>query len=397
MPRTARGVERVEPHADGEGELVQRHQEAADAGQHVDQAEHPELPGARRLGQRPFPDGRRRAASRRRRFPLAAGQQGGQRQQQRQARPPAPGRRRASRSRSRATAPPGRRRRGRGRWPIAAPRSPCRAARRRAARSTARRPPCRCSSRRASSPRRRAAPPATAHRAKALSTRPSASRPPPRSIMRRDPSRSAIPPTSGDDAPLDHLADRVGDARLGPVPAEFRGEGQQEHGVGVHQAGAEREGEEARPENQPSPADPVADPRRVPLFGAVRGHARSAPAVHCPEWETLSRPGWYAGRTSATRRGSRRPLLRRPRRGTNRESRADEERRRHDRLGQVQAPEPPRHRGPGARAAPLLLLRDGPDRGGDRPALRRRRHLLERGRALQHRALPPGAERRSRA
>ena len=31
-------------------------------------------------------------------------------------------------------------------------------------------------------------------------------------------------------------------------------------------------------------------------------------------------------------------------------------------------------------------LRHGPDRGADRPAVRRRRDLLERGRALQHRA-----------
>ena len=54
---------------------------------------------------------------------------------------------------------------------------------------------------------------------------------------------------------------------------------------------------------------------------------------------------------------------------------------------------PSRHvtEGPGSRAAPQLLLRDGPDRGRDQPALRRRRHLLERGRALQHRPEPSGA------
>ena len=60
-------------------------------------------------------------------------------------------------------------------------------------------------------------------------------------------------------------------------------------------------------------------------------------------------------------------------------------------LGQVEAAVAPRDRGARPRAAPQLLLRHGPDRGRDRPALRRRRHLLERGRALQHRAQPPGA------
>ena len=56
-----------------------------------------------------------------------------------------------------------------------------------------------------------------------------------------------------------------------------------------------------------------------------------------------------------------------------------------------QAAEPARHRRPRARAASLLLLRHGSDHGADPPAVRRRRHLLERGRALQHRADAPGA------
>ena len=48
-------------------------------------------------------------------------------------------------------------------------------------------------------------------------------------------------------------------------------------------------------------------------------------------------------------------------------------------LGQVAHAVAPRDRGARPRAAPVLLLRDGPDRGRDQPALRRRRHLLERG------------------
>src|SRR3546814_1493169 len=61
------------------------------------------------------------------------------------------------------------------------------------------------------------------------------------------------------------------------------------------------------------------------------------------------------------------------------------------RLRQVQAAEPLRLGRPAERAASLLLLRDGHDGGGDRPALRRRGDLLERGGALQHRPLAPGA------
>src|SRR5438105_4994413 len=49
-------------------------------------------------------------------------------------------------------------------------------------------------------------------------------------------------------------------------------------------------------------------------------------------------------------------------------------------IRQVQASQPPRHRGPLARAAPLLLLRHGSDRGADPPAVRRRGVVLERGR-----------------
>ena len=60
---------------------------------------------------------------------------------------------------------------------------------------------------------------------------------------------------------------------------------------------------------------------------------------------------------------------------------------------QIEAAEPPRHRGPLARAAPLLLLRDGSDGGADPSALRRRRLVLERGRALQHRPHAPGPVR----
>src|SRR3546814_1622779 len=51
----------------------------------------------------------------------------------------------------------------------------------------------------------------------------------------------------------------------------------------------------------------------------------------------------------------------------------------------------PTRRSSDLRAASLLLLRDGHDGGGDRPALRRRGDLLERGGALQHRPLAPGA------
>ena len=53
---------------------------------------------------------------------------------------------------------------------------------------------------------------------------------------------------------------------------------------------------------------------------------------------------------------------------------------------------PSRHvtEGPERAPAPQLPLRHGPRRGRDPPALRRRRHLLERGRPLQHRAQPPG-------
>src|SRR6266404_1133493 len=45
---------------------------------------------------------------------------------------------------------------------------------------------------------------------------------------------------------------------------------------------------------------------------------------------------------------------------------------------------------PGARAAPFLSLRHGPDRKADQPADRGRRDLLERGGSLQHLAQPPG-------
>jgi GGDEF domain-containing protein len=52
---------------------------------------------------------------------------------------------------------------------------------------------------------------------------------------------------------------------------------------------------------------------------------------------------------------------------------------------------PPRHRGAGPAPHRSYYYAMGLTEDGDRPALRRRRHLLERGRALQHRAQPPGA------
>src|SRR5258708_30463601 len=52
-------------------------------------------------------------------------------------------------------------------------------------------------------------------------------------------------------------------------------------------------------------------------------------------------------------------------------------------LGQDQAAQPSCDRGAVARAAPVLLLRHGPRQPGDRPAVRGRRVLLERGDALQ--------------
>ncbi len=55
--------------------------------------------------------------------------------------------------------------------------------------------------------------------------------------------------------------------------------------------------------------------------------------------------------------------------------------------------QPSRDRGAGARAAPILLLCHGPRDAGDRPAVRRRRVVLERGRAVQHRADASGARR----
>src|SRR3546814_15363253 len=77
-----------------------------------------------------------------------------------------------------------------------------------------------------------------------------------------------------------------------------------------------------------------------------------------------------------------------------RESRSYAARFQETRLRQVQAAEPLRLGRPAERAASLLLLRDGHDGGGDRPALRRRGDLLERGGALQHRPLAPRPEER---
>ena len=53
----------------------------------------------------------------------------------------------------------------------------------------------------------------------------------------------------------------------------------------------------------------------------------------------------------------------------------------HDQVRQVQTAQPPCDRRARTRAAPVLLLCDGHDRGGDSPAAGRRGHLLERGRA----------------
>ena len=256
---------------------MQRDQEAADAGQHVDQAEHPELPGARRLGERPFPHARRRAAGRRR-FPLAAGQQGGERQQQRQA---------ASHGQVGVapTNPAHEQLRHRGGDGAAKAVRRLQHRDRRAAPRDEEPRDQRHEDHHADAVRAERHHHAVEHhhlpqrigkgaehqaeRQQAAAEQHHAARP--------EPVRHPADQRRG--RPAHHLADRVGDAGLRPAPAEFRGEGQQEHRVGVHHAGAEREGEEARPENQPSPADPVADPRRIPLFGAVRGHARSAPAV----------------------------------------------------------------------------------------------------------------------
>ncbi len=55
-------------------------------------------------------------------------------------------------------------------------------------------------------------------------------------------------------------------------------------------------------------------------------------------------------------------------------------------LRQVQASQPPRFGRAGARAAPLVLLRDGHDRGRDRAAVRRRGQRGQRQRAVQHHA-----------
>ena len=60
-------------------------------------------------------------------------------------------------------------------------------------------------------------------------------------------------------------------------------------------------------------------------------------------------------------------------------------------LGQVPPAIPPCDGGAGTGAAPVLLLRDGAGRGRHQPAIRGGGHLLERGGALQHRAVPPGA------
>src|SRR5688572_25526185 len=81
------------------------------------------------------------------------------------------------------------------------------------------------------------------------------------------------------------------------------------------------------------------------------------------------------------------PIPVRPTRASRREEKADGR----PEVRQAPAAEPPRHRGAGTGAAPQLLLRDGALRGRDPPAVRRGRHLLERGGALQHRAESPGA------
>ena len=62
-------------------------------------------------------------------------------------------------------------------------------------------------------------------------------------------------------------------------------------------------------------------------------------------------------------------------------------------IRQIEAAEPARDGGCGARTASLLLLRHGSDREADPPALRGRRFLLERGGTLQHRPDAPGAGR----
>src|SRR5262249_20179334 len=53
--------------------------------------------------------------------------------------------------------------------------------------------------------------------------------------------------------------------------------------------------------------------------------------------------------------------------------------------------EPARHRRAGSRTTSRLLLRDGSDHRANPPTFRRRRHLLERSSAMQHRADASGA------
>ena len=63
----------------------------------------------------------------------------------------------------------------------------------------------------------------------------------------------------------------------------------------------------------------------------------------------------------------------------------------HQGVRQVEDAEPAQHVGAGPGAAPVVLLRDGALQGRHRPAVRRRRHHLERGGTLQHLAGPAGA------
>ena len=88
MPEHLGGVELVEADSDGEGELMQRHQEAAETGEHIDQRQQPEMRRAHRLAQRPAAARRRRAPpARSRAFAARTAEHRGERQERRRHEP----------------------------------------------------------------------------------------------------------------------------------------------------------------------------------------------------------------------------------------------------------------------------------------------------------------------
>jgi len=66
---------------------------------------------------------------------------------------------------------------------------------------------------------------------------------------------------------------------------------------------------------------------------------------------------------------------------------------RHPAIDKFAPAEPARHNRPGTRAASRVSLLDGAQRRADRPAAGRRGNDLERGGAVQHRPVAPGAGR----